>query len=115
MLDVSDLLQVHWFALLVSISGAVVLYKALYKHLLVFKMTIDAMLLKLPLVKDVVQLFYMSRFTSLLGQFYEAGVSPVISFKLLSNIFDNFTYKRKMVEIKNSIMAGFSIYESMEG
>jgi len=39
----------------------------------------------------------------------------VISFKLLSNIFDNFTYKRKMIDIKNSVVAGFSIYESMEG
>jgi type IV pilus assembly protein PilC len=80
-----------------------------------FKMMIDALMLKIPLVKDVVRLFYMSKFTSLLGQFYKAGVSPVISFKLLASIFDNFSYKRKMIEIKNSISAGFSIYDSMEG
>ena len=83
--------------------------------MLSFKVFIDGMLLKLPLAKSVVKLFYMSRFTSLLGQFYEAGVSPVVSFKLLANIFDNFTYKRKMIEIRNSVSAGFSIYESMEG
>ncbi|MDR2190566.1 MAG: type II secretion system F family protein [Candidatus Peribacteria bacterium] len=95
--------------------GTVVGYQLLYMQVLVFKMFIDALLLKVPLVKNVIRLFYMSRFTSLLGQFYEAGVSPVISFGLLASIFDNFSYKRKMIEIKNSISAGFSIYESMEG
>ncbi|MDR0369854.1 MAG: hypothetical protein LBH96_05095 [Candidatus Peribacteria bacterium] len=86
----------------------------MYANFLPFKIFIDGLLLRIPLVNNVVKLFYMSKFTSLLGQFYEAGVSPVVSFKLLANIFDNFTYKRKMIEIRNSISAGFSIYESME-
>ncbi|MDR2415959.1 MAG: type II secretion system F family protein [Candidatus Peribacteria bacterium] len=115
MLSASEFLRKHWLILIVSIIGTVVGYRVLYSQVLVFKIFIDALLLKIPLVKNVVKLFYMSRFTSLLGQFYEAGVSPVISFGLLASIFDNFSYKRKMIEIKNSISAGFSIYESMEG
>ena len=115
MLDASDFLKANGLYLLLWIVWTVVLYNILYSRLLIFKMMIDALLLKIPLVKDVVRLFYMSRFTSLLGQFYAAGVSPIISFKLLASIFDNFSYKRKMVEIKNSISSGFSMYESMEG
>jgi type II secretory pathway component PulF len=115
MLDASDFLKANRFTIIAVITTIIVGYNFLYSRVLVFKILIDAFLLKIPLVKDVVKLFYMSRFTSLLGQFYEAGVSPVISFRLLSTIFDNFTYKRKMVEIKNSLSAGFSIYESMEG
>jgi type IV pilus assembly protein PilC len=115
MLNASHFLQERWFTLLIGMVGTVVGYQLLYMQVLVFKMFIDALLLKVPLVKNVIRLFYMSRFTSLLGQFYEAGVSPVISFGLLASIFDNFSYKRKMIEIKNSISAGFSIYESMEG
>lgn len=91
------------------------LYNFAYSNLLSFKIVIDAFLLKVPLVKEVIRIFYMSRFTSLLAQFYGAGVSPIVSFKLLASIFDNFSYKRKMIEIRNSINAGFSIYESMEG
>ncbi|MDR0607968.1 MAG: type II secretion system F family protein [Candidatus Peribacteria bacterium] len=93
----------------------VVLYNVLYAKVLVFKMVVDALMLKIPKVSDVIKYFYMSRFTTLLSQFYAAGVSPIISFKLLASIFDNFSYKRKMIEIKNSISAGFSIYDSMEG
>jgi type II secretory pathway component PulF len=34
---------------------------------------------------------------------------------MLSDIFENFQYKKKMIEVRNSINAGFSIYESLEG
>ena len=114
MLNTSDFLQANWYKLLIIVISVVVWYNILYSKRLLFKIWIDKLLLMIPVVKDVVKLFYMSRFTSLLSQFYEAWVSPIISFKLLAGIFDNFHYKRKMVEIRNSINAWFSIYDSME-
>ena len=114
MLRTSDYLQANWYKLLIGAIGVIVAYNVAYSRWLLFKIWIDKLLLLVPVVKDVVKLFYMSRFTSLLSQFYEAWVSPVISFKLLASIFDNFHYKRKMVEIRNSINAWFSIYDSME-
>jgi len=114
MLSASDYLQANWYKLLFIVIAIVVTYNVLYSRWLLFKIWIDKLLLMLPVVKNVVRLFYMSRFTSLLAQFYEAWVSPVISFKLLASIFDNFHYKRKMVEIRNSINAWFSIYDSLE-
>ena len=113
-LNMSDWLQINWYYLVIAVAGVIVGYKLLYNNVLVFKMLIDKLLLVMPIVKDVVKLYYISRFTSLLAQFYEAWVSPVISFKLLAWIFDNFHYKKKMVEIRNSINAWFSIYDSME-
>jgi type II secretory pathway component PulF len=98
-----------------AVVALIVAWNLAYTYLFSFKILIDTMLTKIPVVSRVVKLFYMSRFTALLTQFYEAGVSPVVSFKLLAAIFDNFSYKRKMVEIRNSINAGFSIYDSMEG
>lgn len=113
-LNMSDWLKVNRYYLVIWVTAVIVVYNFLYKHWLLFKMWIDKLLLIIPIVKDVVKLFYISRFTSLLAQFYEAWVSPIISFKLLAWIFDNFHYKRKMIEIKSSINSGFSIYESME-
>ena len=114
MLNASDFLQAHWLKILLIVVSIVVAYKVLYSKWLLFKIWVDKLLLSLPVVKDVVRLYYMSKFTSLLAQFYEAWVSPIVSFKLLASIFDNFHYKRKMVEVRNSINAWFSIYESME-
>ena len=114
MLRTSDYLQANWYKLLIGAIAVVVAYNIAYSRWLLFKIWIDKLLLLVPVVKNVVKLFYMSRFTSLLAQFYDAWVSPVVSFKLLASIFDNFHYKRKMVEIRNSINAWFSIYDSME-
>ncbi len=113
-LNASDYLQANWYKLLIWFIIIVVAYKTMYSRWLLFKIWIDKLLLMLPVVKNVVKLFYMSRFTSLLAQFYGAWVSPVVSFKLLAGIFDNFHYKRKMIEVRNSINAWFSIYDSLE-
>ena len=114
MLSASDYLQANWYKLLIWVIAIVVAYNVMYSNWLIFKIWVDKLLLMIPIVKDVVRLFYMSRFSSLLAQFYAAWVSPVISFKLLSSIFDNFHYKRKMIEIRNSINAWFSIYDSLD-
>ncbi len=113
-LSASDFLQANWYKLLIWAITIVVAYKTMYSRWLLFKIWIDKLLLMIPVVKNVVKLFYMSRFTSLLAQFYWAWVSPVVSFKLLAGIFDNFHYKRKMIEVRNSINAWFSIYDSLE-
>lgn len=110
----SDYLQGNWYKLLAVVIAIVIWYKLMYSRWLLFKIWIDKLLLMTPVVRNVVRQFYMSRFTSLLAQFYEAWVSPIISFKLLAWIFDNFHYKRKMIEVRNSINAWFSIYDSLE-
>lgn len=113
-LAVSEYLKHNWYKLIAVVVLIFVAYNVAYSKWLLFKIWIDKLLLSIPVVKGVVKLFYMSRFTSLLAQFYEAWVSPIISFKLLAWIFDNFHYKRKMIEIRNSINAWFSIYDSLE-
>lgn len=110
----SKYLQHNRYKLVAAVIAIIIAYNVAYSKWLLFKIWIDKMLLSVPVVKGVVKLFYMSRFTSLLAQFYEAWVSPIISFKLLAWIFDNFHYKRKMIEIRNSINAWFSIYDSLE-
>ena len=110
----SDYLRASWYKLVAVVVAIIVAYNVAYTKWLLFKIWVDKLLLSVPIVKNVVKLFYMSRFTSLLAQFYEAWVSPIVSFKLLAWIFDNFHYKRKMIEIRNSINAWFSIYDSLE-
>jgi len=113
-LSASEYLQENRYKLLIWVISVIVAYNLMYNYWLLFKIWIDKLFLKVPVVKGVVQMYYMSRFAQLLSQFYAAWVSPVVSFKLLANIFDNFHYKRKMVEIRNSIGAWFSSYDSLE-
>jgi len=56
----------------------------------------------------------MYRFSNLLGQLYGGGVSPVLALQLLGNVFNNFHYKKKVLEIKEDLEAGFTFAESMQ-
>ena len=56
----------------------------------------------------------MYRFSKILSQLYSAWVSPTVSLKLMSDIFTNFYYKKKALEIERDLKAWFTFAESME-
>ncbi len=114
MLGVSDFLKKTWFLLMILIWVGYITIQFLYEYFLPFKIFIDSMSLRIPVIKWVVKTFYMYRFCSSLAQFYQAWVNPVISLKLMSRILTNFQYKKKMLEIKDDLSAWFSFYDSME-
>lgn len=94
--------------------GIVILYKFLYKYILAFKIFIDKLMVSVPVVSGVVRTYYMYKFSKVLSQLYGAGVGPILALKLIGNIFTNFFYRKKILEIKENLNAGFSFAESME-
>lgn len=114
MLDLSDFLKKTRYLLLFAIFAWYISIQFLYKYFLPFKIFVDTMMLKIPVINWVVRVFYMYRFCSTLAQFYQAWVNPVVSLKLMSRILTNFQYKKKMLEIKDDISAWFTFYDSME-
>lgn len=77
-------------------------------------MFIDKIMLTLPAVSGVVKTYYMNRFAKLLSQLYGAWIGPIVALKLMANTFSNFFYKKKTLEIKESLNAWFTFAESME-
>ncbi len=115
MMWASNFLQRTRFLLFLLIIGIVLLYRFLYKYTLTFKIFIDKLMVTIPAISGVVKTYYMYRFSKLLSQLYNAWVSPIISLKLIGNTFTNFFYRKKVIEIKENLNAGFSFAESMEG
>lgn len=113
MMGVSDYLKANGMMIFVFLALIVIGYNILYSKFILFKIFVDKILLTIPVIKDVSKTLYMYKFSNLLSQFYEAGVSPVLSMKLLSSIFDNFHYKQKMMDVKSDLEAGFSLYDSL--
>jgi len=99
----------------ITIIWLILWFKFLYQYTLPFKIFIDKMFISVPPISGVTKAFYMYRFSKLLWQFYGSWVSPVISLKLISEIFNNFLYKKKAIQIKRDLESWFNFYESMEG
>ena len=114
MMGASTFLQKARYIIALVIIGAIMLYRFSYKYILAFKIFIDKIMVTMPAVSWVVRTYYMYRFSKLLSQLYNAWVSPILSLKLMGNAFTNFFYKKKVMEIKENLNAGFSFAESME-
>ncbi|MBQ7075035.1 hypothetical protein IJM86_08615 [bacterium] len=72
MLDASDYLKAYGIFRGIGIVIAVGVYNMLYENALAFKIFIDSLILQIPVASDIVRMFYISKFTSLLAQFYAA-------------------------------------------
>lgn len=115
MLQTSWFLQNNWFLLCLLIALTLWVLHMLYKYFLPFKVFVDKLLLSLPVVWWVVKTFYMYRFSKLLGQFYIAWLSVTMGLALMKEIFQNFFYQKKVLEIKEDLESWFSFAEAMEG
>jgi len=114
MLKASDFLKYNWYMVIIAAVSLIVGYNTAYRLVLPFKMLVDKLLIIIPTVWDVTKTFYMYRFSNILWQLYSWGISPVIALKLIADVFTNFHYKKKVLEIQSDLKSGFGMAESME-
>jgi type IV pilus assembly protein PilC len=72
MLIASAYLQEKWHIILLTIVSVVTVFNLLYKYFLPFKILVDTLMLKIPVLKDVVKTFYLYRFSKVLADFYRS-------------------------------------------
>lgn len=104
----------RWIIGLIVVAG-VAAFRFSYKKILLFKIFVDDLLLKIPALGDLIKTFYLYRFSKLLGDFYRAGVSPTTALEQISAIMGNYHYKKKVLDIRRDLEAGFGFSDSMEG
>lgn len=114
MMDVADFFISYWVYVAVWLLSVVIILIYLYKKFLPFKIFVDNFILTLPIISPVIKWNYQFKFARQLSQFYSAWMSPIISLQLIANIFSNYMYKKKVIELKKDMEAWFSIFEWME-
>ena len=114
MMKVAERVMANWYYLVGGIIFVIVTFTYLYRKVLPFKIFIDNMTITLPIVAPVVKWNYQYKFAKQLSQFYSAWMNPVVSLQLIWNIFSNYQYKKKVLEIRKDLESWFSIYEWME-
>lgn len=114
MMDIAEFIMAYWVYMLIWLFWIVALLTYSYIKILPFKIFVDNLLVTMPMISPVVRWNYQYRFAKQLSQFYAAWMSPILSLQLIANIFSNYMYKRKVIELKKDMEAWFSIFEWME-
>jgi len=110
----SEFLQTNYTLVIALIFWLPVLYAFAYKNILPFKIFIDKAILWFPVVWPLIKTFYRYRFSKLLWDFYNAWLSPLVAFDQIANIFQNYHYKRKILDVKKDLEIWLEMTESFE-
>ncbi len=88
-LGMSDFFTNYWLHTILSIIAIVVIFKLSYIKIGSFTRWIDSILLKLPVIGDIIQNYELGRFSYILSLMLDSGVSYAQAVQLASSTFNN--------------------------
>jgi general secretion pathway protein F len=105
---ISKFLQGYWWALIIGIFAT---YSFGKKYIATEKgkSQFDAILLKLPVISELVTMINVSRFCSTLATLLQSGVPILASMKIVANLVSNVHMRKAVDEARISISEGASI------
>lgn len=112
MLNISDFFSANWYVFLIGIIGLVVGLKAL-KDSEKGKKMLDKLMLKIPLVADLMKTMMTARFSSSLSTLLSSGVLILESLQITQKILNNSIVVEKMNNAIEKIEQGRSLTESV--
>jgi type II secretory pathway component PulF len=110
---VSDFLQdyLHWglLAAVTCIITILLLRKFIYK----VRYTIDYLLLKAPIMSDILNTSYIARISENIGVLVGAGITVLRSLDIIISSLNNVVYKERIQNVRNHVQTGNTISWSM--
>jgi type IV pilus assembly protein PilC len=107
-IGLSDLLQGYWWLMIIVSVGAVFLVRSYYKTTQ-GKLAIDRLLLKMPVLGDLLRKSAVSRFTRTLGTLISSGVSILDGLEITARTAGNMVIHNAVMESRASIAGGETI------
>jgi len=108
LMDAGDFMQYNWWALLVILSGVIITAKVLSKSKN-FKRVWDRVVLKVPLVGDMVTKVAVARFARTLGTLITSGVPILQALKITRDTIGNEVIQNAVQKVHDAIKEGDTI------
>ena len=113
-LNISNAAQEWWMIILVGLGLAVAAYKEAHKRSAAFREGQDRLMLKAPVVGDIVFNSVIARFSRTLATTFSAGVPLVDALDSVSGAAGNIIYAKAIKQIRDDVTTGASLYGSIQ-
>jgi type IV pilus assembly protein PilC len=110
---ISEFTQEWWFVGLLIVVGAAVAYKEAVTRSKKFADFIDALMLKAPIIGDIVNKAVVARFSRTLATTFAAGVPLVDALESVAGAAGNSVYYRAIKKIKEEVTTGTQLNTSI--
>lgn len=110
----SDFMSAHWILIVILLLGGVggLIYAIRTER---GKNHFDAIILRIPIIGEVIQFAYVARFAENLKVLLEEGVSIVRALGVLAEVMDNQIYQQLILRIQKNVEKGKSMADAMMG
>lgn len=112
-MNVSYFFQNSWLWLLLIII-VIVAFIGVWKRTKEWKYRYDMIILKIPIIGNLIQKMVLSRFSRVFSNLLANGVSVVESIRIVSDAVDNEVYRQRLLLLREDVRNGIRIGEWLE-
>ncbi|MDR0565028.1 MAG: type II secretion system F family protein [Azoarcus sp.] len=113
-MGISDFFVAYWWAMLGIIIATVFTVRSTYRRSVPMQIAVDRMMLKLPVMGEIVRKATIARWSRTLSTMFSAGVPLVEALDSVGGASGNHLYVVGTREIQNEVSSGSSLNMSME-
>jgi type IV pilus assembly protein PilC len=110
----SDFMISYWWLLLLIVGGTIFAFIFFKKRSLAFAHFLDRLMLKIPVVGQILHNASIARFARTLGVTFRAGVPLVEALDIVAGATGNTVYETAVHHIKNDVAVGYPLNMSMK-
>ncbi len=112
-IDISDVFTEWWWAIFGGIIGTVSFFSYSYKRSMKMQHTMDRLLLRAPILGEIVRKATIARFTRTLATMFAAGVPLVEALDSVAGASGNRVYFEATMDIKADVTTGTQLQAAM--
>lgn len=105
-LHISEVVQEWWFIMLIIIVGCSFLFKEIKSRSAAVSLWVDKLMLRIPLIGDIVYNSIIARFARTLSTTFAAGVPLVDALESVAGTAGNIIYSKAIRTIKDDVTTG---------
>jgi type IV pilus assembly protein PilC len=110
----SELMQAYWWVVLVALVIAFKVIGKMYNTSLSFRTGADALILKAPVVGDILNKAAVARYARTLSTTFAAGVPLIEALESAAGAAGNEIYRNAIMEVRADVSAGGQMFSSMK-
>ena len=110
----SDLLVKWWWAVVLVLLAASTAFMYMFKRSLKLQHTVDRLLLKVPVIGQVLQNSAIARFARTLAVTFKAGVPLVEAMESVAGATGNMVYQNAVEQMRDDVAVGYQLNVAMK-
>ncbi|ABI73611.1 type II secretion system F family protein [Shewanella frigidimarina] len=112
-IGISRWLQSSWYFFVIAIVIGIWLFRRTHRNSQSFRDRIDQMVLKIPVIGDILHKASMSRFARTLSTTFAAGVPLIDGLESAAGASGNYVYRKALLKVRQEVMSGMQMNVAM--